>query len=126
MVVSEYTGAPKKGGGYTGYVSGACTGNCPNLNPPFVHDFGSILAFTEYNFNLPFIDQAGDNGYADYNAPDWSPDHRTYVPLSDFFSLYPNGRPFTSIDSPFPASGFYTYYTDNGTSPTGPDGGDTD
>jgi hypothetical protein len=32
-----------------------------------------------------FIDGPPDMGYADYNAPDWSADHKTHVPLSDFF-----------------------------------------
>jgi hypothetical protein len=47
LVVSPYTKA--------GYVSGACTGTCPNNVFPFVHDFGSILAFTEYNFGMSKI-----------------------------------------------------------------------
>ncbi|MGB0047647.1 MAG: alkaline phosphatase family protein [Terriglobales bacterium] len=48
LVVSQYTPA--------GYVSGDCTqsqsGDCPNTNIEYYHDFGSILAFIENNFGL--------------------------------------------------------------------------
>lgn len=94
LVVSPYTPS---------YVSGACgTGtpnSCPNFgtNNIYVHDFGSILAYTEWNFGMPFID-GGDKGYADWNAPEWQSGK---VPLSDFFPLWtppnPNPRSFTSI-----------------------------
>jgi phospholipase C len=115
LAVSEYTQAA--------YVSGACTGNCPNKNFPYVHDFGSILAFTEHNFGLKFIDQSGDNGYADANALDGAQGN---IPLSDFFSLS-NQRNFTNITTPYPASFFQGYYANNPTyTPTGPDGGDSD
>jgi phospholipase C len=119
LVVSEYTKA--------GYVSGACTApNCPNNVFPYVHDFGSILAFTEHNFGLGFVDQSGDKGYADFNALDWSADHATYVPLSDFFSLG-NQRNFTNIPTVFPPDFYKNYYVNNPTySPTGPDGTDSD
>jgi len=103
LVVSEYT---------PNYVSGACgTGEqnqCPyygqNNNSMYVHDFGSILAYTEWNFgfNPEFI--APPPGYADYNAPDWGP-QRNNVPLSDFFGLWtpPNSNPrkFVSITTPY-------------------------
>jgi len=115
LVVSEYTKA--------GYVSGSCVTNCPQKVFPYVHDFGSILAFTENNFGLSPIDQSTDNGYADRNAPDNVP---PYVPLSDFFSLS-NQHNFTSISTPYPASFFESYYHNNPSySPTGPDGGDSD
>ena len=91
LVVSPYT--------LPGYVSGACTGTtCNNDQFPSQHDFGSILAFTEYNFGMQFIDGPPDDGYADYNAPDWSPDHTTHVPLSDFFGS--STYNFTSISIP--------------------------
>jgi hypothetical protein len=117
MVVSEYTQA--------GYVSGACgSGGCTNDVFPYQHDFGSILAFTEYNLGMQFVDLP-HKGYADYNAPDWSTDHKAHVPLSDFFSLS-NQRSFTGISTPYPPSKFTTYYTtpQNGVLPvpTGPDG----
>ena len=117
LVVSEYTQA--------GYVSGACGSNgCTNDVFPYQHDSGSILAFTEYNLGMQFVDLP-DKGYADYNALDWSTDHKTHVPLSDFFSLS-NQRGFTSISTPYPPSKFTTYYTtpQNGVLPvpTGPDG----
>ena len=72
MVVSEFTGT-KSGSQYSGYISGACgtagTPPCPNLQNPYIHDFGSILAFTEHNFSLSIIDTV-DKGYADNNALD--------------------------------------------------------
>jgi hypothetical protein len=105
LVVSEYTGLAS-GQTYTNYVSGACgTGtpnSCPNDAFPYVHDFGSILAYTESNFGLPFIASPYDNWeYADVNAPDLS-SNPPHVPLSDFFQLWnggtnPNPRPFTAI-----------------------------
>lgn len=126
MVVSEYTGTyNQRTHTFGGYVSGACgpgqqQKTCPNLSPPYIHDFGSILAYTEWNFSLPFID-GPDKGYADYNAPDWDLKHQA-PPLSDFFGLYPNNpRPFVRIKTTFPASNFFTFYTDNNLQPTGPD-----
>lgn len=124
LVVSEYTGT-KSGNNYTGYISGACGTSCTNDVFPYQHDFGSILAFTEYNFGLMNIDQSGSKGYADYNAPDWDNTH-SIPPLSDFFSLYtgsnPTGRPFFQIPvSNFPASFFANYYATHNASPTGPD-----
>ena len=112
IVVSEYTPA--------GYVSGALPN--PGKTFPYVHDFGSILAFTEHNFNLNFIDQSGGNGYADRNALDNVPPN---IPLSDFFNVNAP-RTFTSISTPYPASTFQNFYItpQNGVlpTPTGPDG----
>src|SRR5271166_4991649 len=72
------------------------------------------------------IDQSGDNGYADYNAPDWSTDHKTHVPLSDFFNLS-TPRQFTSINTTYNAQFFQDYYHNHpGYTPTGPDGGPDD
>jgi phospholipase C len=122
LVASPYTGTYKNGT-YSGYISGPCGASplppCPNNVFPFVHDFGSILAFTEYNFNMPFIYQ-GTNYYADWNAPDWSTDHKTVVPLSDFFPLSAP-RPFVSILTQKDYTFFTKYYATTGTSPTGPD-----
>jgi phospholipase C len=111
LVVSAYTGQSDGKGGVTGWVSGTCgTGEpnqCPFFGPPtnpleFVHDFGSILGFTEWNFGMKFIDQSGDNGYADLNAPDWSPDHKTTPPLADFFQLPLNQpRSFVSVTTKY-------------------------
>jgi hypothetical protein len=84
LAVSEYTGTTSNGQ-YSGYIFGPCgaTGQpaCPNTTQIYQHDFGSILAFTEYNFGLPFIDGPPDDGYADYNAPDWGTT-RQNIPLS--------------------------------------------
>jgi len=119
LVVSPY---------YTqaGYVSGACSGGtCQNDQFPYQHDFGSILAYTEQNFNLPFIDGA-DKGYADYNAPDWSADHATHVPLSDFFGSAAHN--FTSINTSEPYTCFQNFGTCTNTTyvPGGPDSDDGD
>ena len=113
LVVSEYTQAA--------YVSGACgSSGCTNNTFPFQHDFGSILAFTEYNFGMSFIDLP-DKGYADYNAPDWGAT-RGHIPLADFFSLG-NQRSFTTITNlPYAPNFFETYYQKTGNPPTGPDG----
>ena len=92
LVVSEYTQA--------GYVSGACqNGSCNNDTFPYQHDFGSILAFTEYNFGMPPIAKPF---YADFNALDGANGN---VPLSDFFLLN-NQRTFTNISTPYPPSRF--------------------
>jgi phospholipase C len=97
LVVSPYTPAH--------YVSGACdaTGypNCPNFgrNDVYVHDFGSILGFTEWNFGMH---QIAPPSYADWNAPDWSADRKT-PPLWDFFGSY---RDFTSIQTSVPYTCF--------------------
>jgi hypothetical protein len=117
LVVSPYTGTGNQQTGYGGYVSGACGASplpsCPNNVSPYVHDFGSILAFTEWNFGMQFIDETGDNGYADYNAPDWSADHKTIPPLADFFQLQ-QPRQFVHVDT-----GQWTYhcFTDWGSCP---------
>jgi hypothetical protein len=119
LVVSAYTPAR--------YVSGALPS--PGKQPKYEHDFGSILAFIENNFQLNNITYPAKY-YADYNAIDWLQD-RTNIPLSDFF-LPGSYRSFTPIT---PASGydknyFQNYYTtpQNGVlpQPTGPDGDDAD
>ncbi len=122
LVVSEYTGT-QSGSDYTGYISGACGSSCTNNKSPYQHDFGSILAFTEYNFGLTNIDQSGNKGYADYNAPD---NVAPNIPLSEFFSLdtasNSTGRPFFQIPvSNFPATFFTNYYATHNATPTGPD-----
>jgi hypothetical protein len=123
LVVSEFTGTYSNGQ-YSGYISGQCgSSGCSNNAFPYQHDFGSILAFTEYNFALDprFI---AEPYYADYNAPDWSSDHATHVPLSDFFGLWASsssvGRPFIEIQSSYDSSFFENYYA-NGGIPAGPD-----
>jgi hypothetical protein len=53
------------------------------------HDFGSILAFTEWNF-WPDKQFIAEPDYADYNAPDWGPNgpySDGNIPLMDFFQL---------------------------------------
>jgi len=111
LVVSPYTGTYQNGA-YSGYISGACGASplpaCPNKTFPHEHDFGSILAFTEHNFNMPFI-YAGTDYYADWNAPDWSTDHTTIVPLADFFPL-PTTQPRPFVPIPVPQQYNYTCF----------------
>jgi hypothetical protein len=104
LVVSAYTGTYDPGKKtYTGYVSGACAsrGNCQNNTAPYQHEFGSVLAFIEWNF----LGQAAIGQidppfpFADYYAPEWQAPKRT-LPLLDFFPLYPTPRPFVAINPP--------------------------
>jgi len=119
LVVSAYTPA--------GYVSGSIAHGGPGMNPPYIHDFGSILRFIENNFGLGYINSSGAPGYADFNAPDNVPP--SFLPLADFFpGPYRN---FTYIQ---PAAGlgpdYFTGYFNNpqnqGQTPEGPDGDDAD
>jgi hypothetical protein len=87
---------------------------------PYIHDFGSILAFTEYNFGMP---QIAPPFYADANAPD---NQNGNVPLSEFFRLR-DQRNFTNISTDKP----YTYFENHSQydptwAPDGPDAGDSD
>ena len=98
----------------------------------YVHDFGSILAFTEWNFlGTAGIGTIGQNGYqfADEFAPEWNKGQSGgNVPLLDMFQLT-TPRPFHSINVPagYGPSYFQDYFTNNpGSSPTGPDVTDGD
>jgi len=104
LVVSAWTGQQTQNG-VTGYVSGACgqapLSSCPNFGTSnvYVHDFGSILAFTEWNFGMKNIDQSGDSGYADLNAPDVLGGN---IALMDFFQLPLNSpRSFVSVTTKY-------------------------
>ena len=96
LVVSAYT--PAK------YVSGACGASplpaCPNEAFPNEHDFGSILAFIENNFNLGIGNINASNHYpfADAFAPDYQKSPLN-VPLADFFRLT-TPRQFQAITLP--------------------------
>jgi hypothetical protein len=106
-------------------VSGALPS--PGKVPKYEHDFGSILAFVENNFNLGPI---APPYYADVNARDHAQGN---IPLSDFFPIPANNpRTFVPI---LPAPGldanhFQNYYAtpQNGVlpQPEGPDGDDAD
>jgi hypothetical protein len=133
LVVSEYT--PQ-------YVSGMVT-SLPVMYPPnplYTHDFGSILAFSEYNFGLPPIaPQVNGYTYADQNSLDatapgcYIPPNNGCVPLWDFFSLGeevpPQPRSFYQIplvNDQDTASFFEDYYHSQSATPTGPDEGTDD
>lgn len=114
-----------------GYVSGACSpSTCPNMQPEWTHDFGSILAFIENNFTyglglyLPPIAPAPYT-YADQNSLDRTYNGLPAVPLWDFFQG--PQRNFTSINPIVPtdtASFFMNYYHQNNAQPIGPEAGD--
>jgi hypothetical protein len=93
LVVSAYTGVQNKDGTYSGYVSGACQspGVCQNEKPPYLHDFGSIVAFIENNFlgsgAIGQINAQNRYPFADNFAPDYTPPPNLHVPLADFFPL---------------------------------------
>jgi hypothetical protein len=117
LVVSPYTKA--------GYVSGAISGP-PSYPPPlqFTHDFGSILAFVEYNFlgasGIGSINSQDKYPFADSFAPDWNHPQGN-VPLQDFF-LFPY-RDFTAIpiDPPYNTPTYFTNYQGDPLGPEGPD-----
>ena len=114
LVVSAYN--VHGTGSFTGYVSGACQspGNCPNYKAPFIHDFGSILNFTEYALgsggqplSLNGHQGIGDPNYpyADFLAPDAPHNCPTCAfSLSDFFvpnlNQNPTPTPFQTITLP--------------------------
>ena len=72
LVVSAYTGTNT-----TGYISGPCqSGVCSNNKPPYWHDFGSVLNFTQYVFSgFSGMTQGGIGPsnwlFDDYWAPDY-------------------------------------------------------
>jgi phospholipase C len=130
LVVSAYTGILQNGT-YSPYISGACgvTGqpSCPNNVAPYVHDFGSILAFIEWNFlgrnAIGTIDPPYP--FADFYAPEWQQGSGT-VPLLDFFTLT-SPRQFVQIDVPsqYDVNYFQNYFTNNPSqTPDGPDADD--
>jgi len=138
LVVSAYTSP--------GTVSGFCTqgvdcvgsgGTGAHNVAPHQHDFGSVLAFIEYNFGLGVgcinVSGSGRDGvtcnnigpggapgnvpFADYFAPEAQAGGGPYVPLSDFFtSQSPRGfTPITLVGNSFTFNYFYNFngpYTD--------------
>jgi hypothetical protein len=106
-----------------GYVSGAISGQ-PTYPPPlqYTHDFGSILAFIEYNFlgasGIGTIDPS--YVFADAYAPDLN--HPVgNIPLQDFLQ-FPY-RDFTPIpiDPPYNSPSYFTSFQGDPQSPDGPD-----
>jgi hypothetical protein len=142
LVVSAYNNqctAPACNG-YPGYISGPTVdGEESNMKPPYIHDFGSILGFIEWNFGLPpypaveDVNTCGIAGalsetgcqyeFADYFAPDgeWECSNSPYCgdsyqgyPLQDFFNFSLSTlNAFTEItNAKYPAYCFYgTYMT---------------
>jgi Phosphoesterase family len=122
LVVSAYTGTyNQQTKTYSGYVSGACQspGNCQNEKPPYIHDFGSILAFIENNFlgsgEIGQINSQNKYPFADAFAPDYAPPPNLHVPLADFFPLpQSQPRPFQAIALPPGAPGANYFLNYNG------------
>ena len=130
LVVSAYTGILQNGT-YSPYISGACGTSgqptCPNNVAPYVHDFGSILAFIEWNFlGATGIGKIGQGyQFADNYAPELRANPPT-VPLLDFFQLA-SPRPFVDIVIPpgYDVNYFQNYFTNNPSqTPDGPDADD--
>lgn len=110
LVVSAYTP--------TGYVSGNTVTQGGEVFP-YVHDFGSILAFIENNFGpgIGNINRSNNYPFADASAPDHNPNIGN-VPLADFFPLT-SPRQYVSIPVPGAWSGygynyFINYFTNGG------------
>jgi phospholipase C len=108
LVVSAYT--PAK------YVSGTPSQGGETF--PYIHDFGSILAFIENNFlgsgQIGNINRSNNYPFADAFAPDFR-QQPLNIPLADFFPPT-TPRPFQAITLPTgapSASDFINY--------TGPD-----
>jgi|SRR5580704_4877887 hypothetical protein len=102
MVVSAYTPA--------GYVSGDTRTFGETF--PYIHDFGSILAYIESNFLGPSqigtINSQNQYPFADHFAPDWG--NGKNIPLSDFFqgshrtfTVIPTNQPVTFSPTTLPA-----------------------
>ena len=125
LVVSAYTGVSNGNGTYSPYISGACGGSgqptCPNNVAPFVHDFGSILAFIEWNFLGQ--NAIGTIGQGYKFADNYAPELPNNIPLLDFFPLT-MPRNFVQIGVPtqYNVTYFQNYFTNNPTAtPNGPD-----
>jgi len=107
LVVSAYTSA--------GYVSGSIPS--PGEVFPYVHDFGSILAFIENNFLGPGeigqINAQNQYLFADAHAPDGANGN---IPLADFFPLT-TPRTFERINVPAAWQTFDANYFLNYTGP---------
>jgi hypothetical protein len=102
LVVSAYTPA--------GYVSGDTRTHGETF--PYLHDFGSILAFIENNFlGFNAIGQINPQyNFADNFAPDYQPNPPN-VPLADFFPIHQNQpRQFQPIILPPAWQGYDANY----------------
>jgi hypothetical protein len=113
LLVSAFMApAPSPGPPTQGYVSGNT--QTQHEQAPYIHDFGSILAFIENNWTLGF-GQGGINPaypFADNFAPELPA-----VPLADFFcdNSCP-AQPFLSIPEPVGAWQTIDFINDTDTS----------
>jgi phospholipase C len=106
-----------------GYISGTCqSGKCQNYKQPFIHDFGSILRFSENVFGLGQIDSQNQYAYADAMAPDATPTCPQLCPyaLSDFFDFTHQNNFQPILHPKYNATWFLQYYS-NGNQPEDPD-----
>jgi len=110
LVVSAYNkhcSGDACSGGYTGYISGPTVdGETANYNAPYIHDFGSILGFIEWNFNLsPYPDPPDDGCGIAYGDPTNFPDGCQYE-FADWFA--PDGY-YECLESSACGDGYLGY-----------------
>jgi hypothetical protein len=128
LVISAYTGVSNGDGTYSPYISGACgpslPHSCPYLHTPFVHDFGSILAFIEWNFIGQNAIGTIGQGYKFADA--FAPELPNNIPLRDFFPLTtPRSFVQIAVPSEYDVNYFQNYFTTNtDETPDGPDAND--
>jgi len=99
-----------------GYVSGDTRTPGGGKVAPYIHDFGSILGFVEYNFlgssQIGNINRSNNYPFADAFAPEIQANQQA-VPLADFFPI-PAGSPlpFQQIIVPAgtPEPSYFTNY----------------
>jgi len=94
LVVSAYMAT---GNGQQGYVSGDTRTPGGGELPPYIHDFGSILAFIENNFAFGIGTINPQYQFADAYAPERMANPQA-IPLADFFCISPcTAQPFQRI-----------------------------
>jgi hypothetical protein len=122
LVVSAYQAA---GNGQPGYVSGDTRTPGGGEPAPYIHDFGSLLAFIEYNFlgqtAIGTINPAQNQyPFADGFAPERLQNPNA-LPLADFFCSVPcTYQPFRQVNIPAGAKTAIDFINDTG-SDTDPD-----
>jgi hypothetical protein len=111
LVISAYQ-AP--GNQQPGYVSGDTRTPGGGEQPPYIHDFGSILAFIENNFGLAIGSINPGYKFADAFAPERLALNPT-IPLADFFCTAPCPyQPFRQIVVPTGAKTASDFINDTG------------
>jgi hypothetical protein len=88
LVISAYMAPVIEGPPPQGYVSGDTRTPGGGEKAPYIHDFGSILAFIENNFSLTIGDINPQYRFADFYAPEFQANSQN-IPLADFFCNAP-------------------------------------